>query len=105
LIEQIAFAICSSNKKVPTPQFTYQWFYDITKPIIENDDTIYSVFYDILNGNLLQHTAYSNQLQFLIDINKKRVAINYYPLNWKEIVGSRINPLIQHLTFLKQSIG
>lgn len=38
-------------------------------------------------------------------MNKKRVAIDYQPLHWKETIGSRIYPLTHHIPYLKQNIA
>ncbi len=40
-----------------------------------------------------------------MDTFKKKVAIEYYPMYWKEMIGSRASSLLVHLSFIKQEMG
>jgi hypothetical protein len=61
--------------KIPLPKISYKWLYDILTQFSENDDTIYEIFYNKLKGSLLEHSAYSNELLYLMDLYKKKIAI------------------------------
>lgn len=45
LIGLIVFAIGQKKLKIPNPHFTYQWFCDSFKDVIQNEDTLYKIFY------------------------------------------------------------
>ncbi len=45
LIGVIVYVITQQKLRIPTPHFTYQWFYDRFKTAIGNDDKLYDIFY------------------------------------------------------------
>ena len=75
IAEHLAYVISKKKVKIPKQLITYQWFYELLKEVIESDDKIYEIFYSRLKGSILEHTAYSTQLNHLLDLNKKFIAI------------------------------
>jgi hypothetical protein len=41
IIGSIVYTLTQKKVKIPTPHFTYQWFYDNFKGVIGNDDKLY----------------------------------------------------------------
>lgn len=102
IMSGIVYILDSKKVDIPASSFTYQWFYDIFKDVIGKDETVYSVFYDELKGSLTSHIAYSSQLQYFIDLNRKKISIVYEVNYWKELVGSRIIILNYYKSILKR---
>ena len=46
IIGSIVNSISQQKAKIPSPHFTYQWFYDRFKNVIGNDDKLYNIFYN-----------------------------------------------------------
>lgn len=101
VIKGIVYVINKEKYKIPFSQFTYQWFYGKFKNIIGNDEVVYHIFYTELRGSIKLHTAYSSQLQFYINLSAKDIGIRYKPLNWKQLLGTRVYPLINYLSNIK----
>ena len=104
VVSLIAYSLDANKVKLPQPHLTYQWFNNLLEKVIPSSDQIYSIFYTHLQGSLTEHTAYSKQLSHLLDLHNKKMAIEYYPQHWKQLLSSRAHPLTFHLAYLKQHL-
>lgn len=102
IVEKVVYVLSKKKGKVPTQQIQYQWLYDVLKEVEESDDNIYEVFYHRIKGSLAEHSAYSSEMTYLIDLFQKNVAIEYYPMIWRQMLGSRGSSLLPHLNYIKQ---